>query len=525
MGLVAVLEFQKNIGQSIEGFPTNPWLAYGYFHLGDYESASTVYREMIEHAEKDGEAESEKRKMLHVYLGCCFFFLGQYKEAEEEAQKGPVNTLQNRLLFHAAQKQGDEAKLMMYHQKLQETLEDQLCLASIHFLRNHWQEATEIYKRILLENRDFLALNLYIALCYYKMDYYDVSIEVLNVYLASYPDSATAINLKACNNYRLYNGKAAEVDLKPLLDLQSTYVGTNIYVKHNQVVFQGGERALQVLPPLIEVLPEARLNLVIFHLKNDEVQEAYELIKHLDPQTPQEYILKGVVNASIGQMTDSRDHIRMAEQYFQLVGASAAECDTIPGRQCMASCFFLLKQFEDVLTYLRSIQQYFENDDTFNFNFGLACGGAGAYDEGRQGLMKIRDPKIRSEFVYLSWLARCHIYSREPKKAWELYLKMDTSGESFSILQLIANDCYKVGLFFYSAKAFDVLERLDPAPEYWDGKRGACVGVFQLVVANKESPDTLRDVLGMLRNTSNPQVESIMRAIKNWAKTNSVKLA
>ena len=30
--------------------------------------------------------------------------------------------------------------------------------------------------------------------------------------------------------------------------------------------------------------------------------------------------------------------------------------DTIPGRQCMSSCFFLLKQFEDVLIYLNSIK-------------------------------------------------------------------------------------------------------------------------------------------------------------------------
>lgn len=40
----------------------------------------------------------------------------------------------------------------------------------------------------------------------------------------------------------------------------------------------------------------------------------------------------------------------------QLVGASASECDTIPGRQCMASCFFLLKQFEDVNIYLNSVK-------------------------------------------------------------------------------------------------------------------------------------------------------------------------
>jgi hypothetical protein len=27
-----------------------------------------------------------------------------------------------------------------------------------------------------------------------------------------------------------------------------------------------------------------------------------------------------------------------------------------------------------------------------------------------------------------------------------------------------------------------MLERLDPNPEYWEGKRGACVGVFQAVM-------------------------------------------
>jgi len=61
-----------------------------------------------------------------------------------------------------------------------------------------------------------------------------------------------------------------------------------------------------------------------------------------------------------------------------------------------------------------------------------------------------------------------------PRNAWELYLKMDTSNESFNLLQLIANDCYRMGQFLYAAKAFDVLERLDPDPEYWEGKRGAC---------------------------------------------------
>jgi intraflagellar transport protein 56 len=43
------------------------------------------------------------------------------------------------------------------------------------------QDATDIYKRLLLENRESLALNVYVALCYSKLDYYDVSQEILQV--------------------------------------------------------------------------------------------------------------------------------------------------------------------------------------------------------------------------------------------------------------------------------------------------------------------------------------------------------
>ncbi|KAJ1485586.1 hypothetical protein T484DRAFT_1792801, partial [Baffinella frigidus] len=72
--------------------------------------------------------------------------------------------------------------------------------------------------------------------------------------------------------------------------------------------------------------------------------------------------------------------------------------------------------------------------------------------------------------------------------------------------------------------AFDVLERLDPNPEYWSGKKGACVGAFQKIVAGKEPRDSLREIALMLRNTTNPQVEYIMRTFKKWAKENGIKL-
>lgn len=44
--------------------------------------------------------------------------------------------------------------------------------------------------------RENIALNIYVGLCYYKLDYYDVSQEVLGLYLNKYPDSVIATNLK-----------------------------------------------------------------------------------------------------------------------------------------------------------------------------------------------------------------------------------------------------------------------------------------------------------------------------------------
>uniref|UniRef100_A0A8C7WFG8 Intraflagellar transport protein 56 n=1 Tax=Oncorhynchus mykiss TaxID=8022 RepID=A0A8C7WFG8_ONCMY len=487
LGAQTLLELQRDVGEKEEH--ADLWIGYCAFHLGDYKRAMEEYRALTLRLEEPGE--------VWVYLACTQFFLGLYREAEEAANKAPKCALQNRLLFHLAHKFNDEKKLMGFHQNLEDVTEDQLSLASIHYMRSHYQEAIDIYKRILLQNRDFLALNVYVALCYYKLDYYDVSQEVLAVYLQSIPESTIALNLKACNHFRLYNGKAAEAELKNLIDISScSFEFAKELIRHNLVVFRGGEGALQVLPPLIDVISEARLNLVIYYLRQDDVQEAYTLIKDLEPTTPQEYILKGVVNAALGQEIGSRDHLKIAQQFFQLVGGSASECDTIPGRQCMASCFFLLRQFEDVLIYLNSVKIF----------------------------LLIQGEKMKTDYVYLSWLTRCYIMNQKGRLAWELYLKMGASPDSFSLLQLIANDCYQMGQFYWAAKAFDSLEKLDPDSNYWEGKRGACVGIFQLILAGRESKETLKEVLPLLRSTQNPQVEYIIRALRKWAKDNRVPL-
>ncbi|XP_053202718.1 intraflagellar transport protein 56-like isoform X2 [Panonychus citri] len=519
-GALTLLKYNKTSGK--DNLENEIWIGYCYFHLGEYSSALELYENIINslpsnHDPNHGGSSSSSsvnitRDEVYLYIGCCQFLLGMYPECTKSLSLSvPIagNQLRTRLEFHLAHKNGDEKTLIHFHQQLQDVLQDQLCLASIHYLRSHFQEAIDIYKKILLDHRDFLALNVYVALCYYKLDYYDVSQEVLAIYLQHYPDSVTAINLKACNHYRLYNGKAAENELRQLIDNSSpSFAYAKDLIRHNLVVFRNGEGAMQVLPNLVD----------------NNIQEAFNLIKDLEPTVPHEYILKGVVNASYGQKKGLREFLKVAQQFFQLVGGSASECDTIPGRQCMASCFFLMKQFDDVLLYLSSIKSYFYSDDSFNFNFGQAQSVTGNYTEAEEAFLTIKEKRITTDPVYINWLIRCYIMNKTPEKAWQLYEQNSSRSDSYNYLNLIANDCYKMGQFLYSARAFDILEKHETNPEFWEGKRGACVGLFQLILAGKEPREQIYEIMKLLRNSDNPQVDQILRTLRNWDKENKSDL-
>merc|ERR1719502_1681115 len=117
-------------------------------------------------------------------------------------------------------------------------------------------------------------------------------------------------------------------------------------------------------------------------------------------------------------MSRRRTSSWLSSIFSSLVAAS--ECDTIPGRQCMASCFYLLRQFDDVLIYLDSIKSYFYNDDTFNFNYGQALASCSKWKEAEEAFLLIQSEELRDDFHYLSWLARCYIMNRKPRLAWEL---------------------------------------------------------------------------------------------------------
>ena len=64
------------------------------------------------------------------------------------------------------------------------------------------------------------------------------------------------------------------------------------------------------------------------------------------------------------------------------------------------------------------------------------------------------------------------------------------------------------------------LQTIHTQRRYWEGKRGAAIGVFQQVIAGKENRETLNEVIAMLRNTQSPQVEYFVKIIGKWIKEN-----
>jgi intraflagellar transport protein 56 len=501
------------------------WLAYSLAHAGEHAHAEETFRQLEEH-------DSDSRAEHSVHRAVELLKLGRAHDAEELARENALPTeLKQRLLFHCAHRLGDEDELERQHQQLSESPEDQLAIASVHFLRGYYREAADIYKSVLEEHQCFSALNVYIALCYHKLELYDISSRLLDSYLEEFPDSVVASNAKACNTFKLHDGAQAEKELKSLVNSCSggspadpAVLNADI-IRHNTVVFRNGEGAEQHLPPLLAFPRETRLNLAMHHLRHNNLDSALELTSALEPVTTAEYIVKAALHSRIGQRDSSTEHSRIAQELFRTVGESQAEKDTIAGRQCMASFLFLLNSFQDVLVYLDSIKAFLLDGDDFNWNYGIAKASVGQYEEAEKALRQVRSAAYKQEYAYTAWLVRSLIMNGKPESAWDVYLRTDASDDSFALLNLIANDCYSAQQFLLAAKAFDVLSRLDPTEEYVRGKRGATIGAFYGVATGKERPEALKELVTMLRSASSAEdagTGDVLLAMRDFARRNGI---
>ena len=168
---------------------------------------------------------------------------------------------------------------------------DELSLSALHYLKNEQEEAIDIYKKIFMDKK-YDALNIYLAMCYYKLEFYDIALDLVNHYLSIHNDSIVANKLKAAiENSSTGNDKAAK-DI--ILNLQKLSKSSDIFedndlLKHNLAFFDNDPDSkynkLKIFSNLLDIIPDARQNLIIYYLRNGLVNPAFNLIKDMQPLT------------------------------------------------------------------------------------------------------------------------------------------------------------------------------------------------------------------------------------------------
>ena len=90
------------------------------------------------------------------------------------------------------------------------------------------------------------------------------------------------------------------------------------------------------------------------------------------------------------------------------------------------------------------IQSYFYNDDTFNFNFAQASAATGNFPEAEETFLLIQSEKTKSDYVYISWLARCCELTWRPQRIpsvlWHCSIPSYNESEAGTCLGTVPQD-------------------------------------------------------------------------------------
>lgn len=157
IGSITYLKYNKK-----DEFVNQLWSSYCFFHLGEYDKSLEIYKSLLssfDDKKKKMKIEWENRNQteiegeLIVYKAICEFLLGEYeaskaslnefkdlkfgKKKSEHVDK--LNELVFRLELHLAHKFNDEELIESLKKNMQESIPNQLCLASIHYLSARYQ--------------------------------------------------------------------------------------------------------------------------------------------------------------------------------------------------------------------------------------------------------------------------------------------------------------------------------------------------------------------------------------------------
>ncbi|KAH7966704.1 hypothetical protein HPB49_018744 [Dermacentor silvarum] len=161
-GAMALLEFIGTFSSSSQSSRLEAalWTAYCAFHLGQHRHATRIYQEMLADKSMPSRCDNLQKmtmtraviaRELGLFAATVVLFNhnclrrvelpcvlpvppGLVPRGRSVGTKGPLEPAAERLLFHLAHKAGYENRLMALLESLQDILEDQLSVASIHYL-------------------------------------------------------------------------------------------------------------------------------------------------------------------------------------------------------------------------------------------------------------------------------------------------------------------------------------------------------------------------------------------------------
>lgn len=490
--------------------PLALWQAYSLFHLGEYQEAIDIYKKLLE--------ETPDEISLNLCIATCEYYLQDFETAEKFAQLGPECDLKTRILFQIAFKLNKQNELFQTQAQLIGTLENQLTLASIHFAQAHYSDALDIFQRLIEEHPDYIALNVYIGMCLFKLDRFDESNDACDMYLSSHTDSAVTLNLKSCDYLRIYDAQTAESQILQIQKFSSaSYSYFDNLLSHNLCVFHGGDDGFKILPKLINILPEAKYNLAILYMRQNNPLEAENLMHDFIPLDIQDTILKASVSLGIGQLMPDDNAIVEAKELFMEIGHQDVVKDTVPGRECLASALFLSQDYEETLRIFQTIEEIIGETDEFNYDKAMTLASLSRWAEAERYFLLVKNPLFTKEIFYVSWLCRCYIKNLKPDEAWELYIQETQQENAKTLLQIIANDCYLAGMFYHAMKAYDILSKCDDEPSFREGLIASSIGLFKNILSRKDSMDKMNEIITVL--SSEPDAQQVLQTIVNYMET------
>ncbi|KAH7831063.1 putative tetratricopeptide repeat protein 26 [Monocercomonoides exilis] len=555
MGAITLLEVLSGSGTHVtttpkdvykESKPIEQWLGYCYFHLGDYEKALEHY----ENAQK-----VEKNLLTNLAVACCNLYLGRVAEAQALIKQSPPCQLKERLKYFVAIRNDKPPPTLNTRPEGNDvaalnSLHNSLCEAASLYVKEKFNDALIIYDGLIKDYPDFHAIKVYHAMCNYKLRFYEEAQAMAEAYLKEDPRSSIALNLYASILHcRAPQHQQPLEILKQVERASFTSPSMRSIIAHNKVIFKNGEGALQVLPPLLNELREAKVNLTMYYLFNDLLPDAAAQMRDHEPRCLSESKVKAVVctllaqspatgaavaarimgggAARVDEMAVAEENLTIAAHQFEIVGQDPDERDTIPGRQAMASSLFLQGKFGESLKYFDSIEEFSTNDDVFALNYGIALAMCQKYEKAEKMLLRVVDERIRRENEnYIQWLVRCRCMTGKPQLAYDIFLQKqeekdrmeggeeDGAGspsvsalnsQLFTLLQIISTDCFQTGHFYFAAKAYEQLQQMEPGvAEFGEGLRASCAGVFYQLSTGKttlteQKKEELREVIQILR--------------------------